>query len=123
MSAFQAMQTGHSVMATFHAASVEKLIQRITGDPILVPKSYVDNLNVVILTSMVKLPTGKSGRRITGINEIVGYDPVYESFTFVEAFHWNEATDEFDFTGYMTSYILENVIGPRIGIPSRKRTA
>jgi flagellar protein FlaI len=119
--AFQAMQTGHSVMATFHAASVEKLIQRITGDPILVPKSYIDNLNVVILTSAVKLPNGKSGRRITGINEIVGYDPVYESFTFVESFHWNEATDEFEFTGYMTSYILENVIGPRIGIPSRKK--
>ena len=29
--AFQAMQTGHGVMSTFHAASVEKLIQRLTG--------------------------------------------------------------------------------------------
>ena len=29
--AFQAMQTGHACMATFHAASVEKLIQRLTG--------------------------------------------------------------------------------------------
>ena len=35
--AFQAMQTGHSCMATFHAATIEKLIQRITGDPISVP--------------------------------------------------------------------------------------
>ena len=61
-------------MATFHAASVEKLIQRITGDPILVPKNYVDNLNVVILTSQVKLPNGRLGRRLTGISEIVGYD-------------------------------------------------
>ena len=119
--AFQAMQTGHSVMATFHAASVEKLIQRITGDPILVPKSYIDNLKVVVLTSMVKLPTGKTGRRITSINEIVGYDPVYDSFTFVEAFHWDESTDTFAFTGYMTSYILENVIAPKMGIPSRKK--
>ncbi len=119
--AFQAMQTGHSVMATFHAASVEKLIQRITGDPILVPKSYIDNLKVVVLTSMVKLPTGKTGRRITSINEIVGYDPVYDSFTFVEAFHWDESTDTFSFTGYMTSYILENVIAPKMGIPSRKK--
>jgi Flp pilus assembly CpaF family ATPase len=32
--AFQAMQTGHGVMSTFHASSVEKLIQRLTGDPI-----------------------------------------------------------------------------------------
>ena len=119
--AFQAMQTGHSVMATFHAASVQKLIQRLTGHPILVPKTYVDNLNVVILTSMVKLPTGKMGRRVTGINEIVGYDPVFDSFTFIESFHWNEETDTFDFTGYMTSFILEQKIAPRMGMPSRKK--
>ena len=119
--AFQAMQTGHSVMATFHAASVEKLIQRITGDPILVPKTYIDNLKIVVLTSMVKLPTGKTGRRITSINEIVGYDPTYDSFTFIEAFHWDELTDTFEFTGYMSSYILENVIAPKMGIPSRNK--
>jgi flagellar protein FlaI len=119
--AFQAMQTGHSVMATFHAASVEKLIQRITGDPILVPKTYIDNLKVVVLTSMVKLPSGKTGRRITSINEIVGYDPMYDSFTFVESFHWDEATDTHEFTGYMSSYILENVIAPKMGMPSRKK--
>ena len=119
--AFQAMQTGHSVMATFHAASVEKLIQRITGDPILVPKNYVDNLNVVILTSQVKLPNGRLGRRITGISEIVGYDSALESFSFIESFKWNQETDVFEFTGYMTSYILENKIAPKLGIPSHKK--
>jgi flagellar protein FlaI len=119
--AFQAMQTGHSVMATFHAASVEKLIQRITGDPISVPKTYIDNLNVVILMSMVKLPSGKMGRRVTGINEIVGYDPSLDSFTFVESFHWDEVKDTFEFTGYMTSYILEYKIAPKLGIPSNKK--
>ena len=31
---FQAMQTGHPCLATFHASSVEKLIQRLTGQPI-----------------------------------------------------------------------------------------
>jgi flagellar protein FlaI len=108
-------------MATFHAASVEKLIQRITGDPILVPKTYIDNLKIVVLTSMVKLPSGKAGRRITSINEIVGYDPTYDSFTFIEAFHWDELTDTFEFTGYMSSYILENIIAPKMGIPSRNK--
>jgi len=119
--AFQAMQTGHSVMATFHAATVEKLIQRLTGNPISVPKTYIDNLNIVILTSMVKLPTGKMGRRVTGISEIVGYDPTFDSFTFTESFHWNEEKDTFEFTGYMTSYVLENKIARRLGIPSHKR--
>lgn len=119
--AFQAMQTGHSVMATFHAATVEKLIQRLTGDPILVPKTYIDNLNVVVLCSQVRLPNGKMGRRVTSVNEIIGYDPSYDSFTFMEAFHWDETTDEFQFTGHMTSYMLENVISPKMGIPSRKK--
>jgi len=119
--AFQAMQTGHAVMATFHAASVEKLIQRMTGNPISVPKSYVDNLNVVILTSAVQLPNGKTGRRVTGINEIVAFDPVFDAFTFVEIFHWNEELDIHEFTGYMTSVVLENKVAPRMGITATKK--
>jgi archaeal flagellar protein FlaI len=119
--AFQAMQTGHSVMATFHAASMEKLIQRITGDPILVPKTYIDNLNVAVIMGMVKLPNGKVGRRVTGISEIVGWDPFSQTFNIVDAFRWDEAKDSFDFTGYMTSYILENKIAPKLGISSNKR--
>ena len=120
--AFQAMQTGHSVMATFHAASVEKLIQRLTGDPILVPKNYVESLNVVILTSQVQLPTGRKGRRLTGIAEIVSYDPVFQSFSFVDSFKWNQTTDIFEFQGYMTSHILENKVAPRLGYSAHKKT-
>jgi flagellar protein FlaI len=120
--AFQAMQTGHSVMATFHAASVEKLIQRLTGDPILVPKNYVESLNVVILTSQVQLPTGRKGRRLTGIAEIVSYDPVFQSFSFVDSFKWNQVTDIFEFQGYMTSHILENKVAPRLGYSAHKKT-
>ena len=119
--AFQAMQTGHAVMATFHAASVEKLIQRMTGNPISVPKSYIDNLNVIILTSAVQLPNGKSGRRVTGINEIVAFDPVFDSFSFVEIFHWNEELDVHEFTGYMTSIVLENKVAPKMGITATKK--
>jgi len=119
--AFQAMQTGHAVMATFHAATVEKLIQRLTGNPILVSKTYVDNLNVVILTSAVKLPNGKMGRRLTGINEIVSYDSSLDAFTFIEVFHWNEATDKFEFPGFMTSDMLENRIAHRLGYSGKNK--
>ena len=73
--AFQAMQTGQSCMATFHADSVEKLIQRLTGNPINIPKTYIDNLNLVVIQNMVRLPNGKPGRRLTSLNEIVAYDP------------------------------------------------
>lgn len=120
--AFQAMQTGHSVATTFHASSVEKLIQRITSTPISVPKSYIDNLNVVILMNAVKLPDGRIGRRITGINEIVGYDPVEDSFSIIEAFGWDEEIDKYSFTGHMCSFILEHKIAPKLGIPTNKKT-
>jgi flagellar protein FlaI len=119
--AFQAMQTGHSVMATFHAASIEKLIQRITGDPISVPKAYIDNLNIAILMGMVRLRNGKVGRRVTSIAEIVGWEPLSQTFNIAEAFRYEEAKDGFSFTGYMTSYILEYKIAPRLGIPSNKK--
>jgi flagellar protein FlaI len=119
--AFQAMQTGHSVMATFHAASVERLIQRLTGNPINIPKTYMDCLNLCIIQQAVKLPSGKTGRRMTSINEIVGYDPVSQSFSFVEAFQWDPVTDTFRFTGDGNSFLLEYKIAPKLGIPPSKK--
>jgi archaeal flagellar protein FlaI len=119
--AFQAMQTGHGVMATFHAASVEKLIQRLTGDPINVPKTYVDALNVVLIQCMVRLPNGKSARRVISISEIIGYDSVSNSFSFIHAFLWNQALDKFEFHGDKNSYILEEKIAPKKGIPPEKK--
>lgn len=119
--AFQAMMTGHAVCATFHASSVEKLIQRVTGPPISVPKTYVDNLNCVVIASAVRLPNGKHGRRILSISEIISYDPVSNSFSFVEIFRWNPIDDKFEFTGYMNSYLLEQRIAPSRGISEKNR--
>ncbi|MHC1635617.1 MAG: type II/IV secretion system ATPase subunit [Candidatus Methanospirareceae archaeon] len=119
--AFQAMQTGHSVMSTFHAASVEKLIQRLTGDPINVPKTYIDSLNLVIIQNAVRGKDGKRLRRVTSVNEIIGYDPVSNSFSFIEVFKWDPVTDTFEFTGNMNSYLLEQKIAVKRGIPENKR--
>lgn len=121
--AFQAMQTGHPVMATFHASTVEKLIQRLTGDPINVPKAYVDNLNLCVIASAVRLPNGKPGRRIVSVSELVGYDKASDSFAFVETFRWNSATDVIEFTGDMNSYLLENQIAIKRGYPPENKRA
>jgi flagellar protein FlaI len=119
--AFQAMQTGHATMSTFHAASVSKLIQRVTGNPINVPKTYVDNLNVVIICQQVRLANGSLARRLTSINEIVSYDSIADSFSFIEVFNWNPVDDTFQFRGFQNSYLLENKIAPRRGLPEEKR--
>jgi flagellar protein FlaI len=120
--AFQAMQTGHACAATFHASSVEKLIQRLTGTPISVPKTYVDNLNVVCIASAVRLPNGRPGRRILSIAELIGYDATDDAFSFMEVYHWNSHNDTFEATGTMNSYLMEHHVAPKRGFaPGDKR--
>ncbi|MET1123758.1 MAG: type II/IV secretion system ATPase subunit [Archaeoglobaceae archaeon] len=119
--AFQAMQTGHPVMATFHAASVDKLIQRLTAEPISVPKTFIDNLNFVVIQSAVRRPDGKLVRRVISVNEIVGYNPQKGGVSYVEVFQWDPVTDKHVFTGYGSSYLLEQKIATRLGIPPNKK--
>jgi len=118
--AFQAMQTGHACMATFHASSVERLIQRMTGHPINVPKTYIDNLNLIIIMSAVRLPNGSTGRRVLSINEVIEYDTETDSFGFIEVFRWDPATDTFEFPGYLNTNLLEHVVAERRGMPPRE---
>ena len=113
---FQAMQTGHPCMATFHASTVEKLIQRLTGQPINIPKPYIDNLNLVILMSAVRLPDGRTARRVTSISEIIGYDSILDSFGYIEVFRWDPVTDTFEFPGFMNTDLLENTVALRSGL-------
>jgi archaeal flagellar protein FlaI len=120
--AFGAMQTGHPVMSTFHAASVEKLIQRLCGDPINIPKTYVDNLNLVIIQSAVKRPDGQLVRRMISCNELVGYNAETQGFTFVQMFTWEPVSDTFVWTGKGSSYLLENKIATMLGIPENRKS-
>jgi flagellar protein FlaI len=119
--AFGAMQTGHPVMSTFHAASVEKLIQRLCGDPINIPKTYVDNLNLVVIQSAVKRPDGQMVRRMISANELVGYNAETGGFTFVAMFTWEPVSDTFVWTGKGSSYLLENKIATMLGIPDSRK--
>jgi archaeal flagellar protein FlaI len=119
--AFGAMQTGHPVMSTFHAASVEKLLQRLTGDPINIPRTFVDNLNLVVIQSAVKRPTGETVRRVLSVNELVGFNPETQAFQFVEMFKWNPVTDTHEWAGRGSSYLLEHKIATMLGIPEHKK--
>ncbi|WP_202320708.1 type II/IV secretion system ATPase subunit [Archaeoglobus neptunius] len=119
--AFQAMQTGHPVMSTFHAATVEKLIQRLTTEPISVPKTFIDNLNFVVIQSAVRRPDGKLVRRVLSVSEIVGYNPQKGGVSFIEVFQWDPVTDTHVFTGFGSSYLLEQKIATRLGIPPNKK--
>jgi archaeal flagellar protein FlaI len=119
--AFQAMQTGHGVMATFHASSVQKVIQRLTGEPINVPKVNIDNLDLVVIQSAVRGPDGSTVRRIVSVNEIVDYDSLSNTFSFITAFRWRAEDDTFEFPGEMNSFVLEQKVAAKRGVPESKR--
>jgi flagellar protein FlaI len=119
--AFQAMQTGHGVMSTFHAASVQKLIQRLTGDPINVPKPTIDSLDLVVIQAAVRGPDGRTVRRVVSVNEIVEYDPPSNTYSFITAFRWRVGDDTFEFPGEMNSYLLEQKVALKRGLPDNKR--
>jgi len=118
--AFQSIQTGHPLMSTFHASSVEKLLQRITGPPIDIPKTFIDNLNVIIIQSAVRRPDGSVVRRVMSVNEVVGYNPQKNSVSFVRAFQWDPITDRHIFTASNNSYLLESKIAQNLGIPEER---
>jgi flagellar protein FlaI len=109
--AFQAMQTGHPSIATFHASTVGKLVQRLTNFPINIPKTHIDNLNAALFQSAVHdSETGKYKRRVMTINEILGYEPADQAYNFVEVFSFDPPTDEIVFRGLGTSFLLDNKI-------------
>ncbi len=113
--------TGHPVLATFHAASVERLVQRITSPPINVPKTQLDNLNFVVIQSAV-YKEGVMLRRVLSVNEIIGYDPKADSIIFIPIFTWDPVRDRFTFRGKGTSYLLEEKIGTMRGLSRRNMT-
>ncbi len=118
--AFQAMQTGHPVLSTFHAADIDRLIQRLTSHPINVPKTHMDALNIAWFQSAVYTKEGFLARRVIRIYEILGYDPSVDNILVMPVFNWDPVTDRFQFSGRGSSYLLEEKIAVMKGIP-RKR--
>lgn len=103
---FQAMQTGHPVITTFHAGSVTKVIQRFTGNPINIPKTFMDNLDLVLIQMAVERK-GKRLRRVLSVDEIEGYNKEVDGIMSRKAFEWNPADDTHVFKANRNSYILE----------------
>jgi archaeal flagellar protein FlaI len=111
---FQAMQTGHPCITTFHAGSVTKVIQRFTGDPINVPKSFMDNLDFVLIQMAVERK-GKRLRRVLSVDEIEGYNKAVDGVISRTAFEWKSADDVHLFRANRNSYILEERIAKNAG--------
>lgn len=104
---FQSMATGHPGMATIHAESMETLIDRLITDPINLPPTLLEILDIIVFISRVKRG-GKNLRRITSIEEISGMDydskrPLVNKFA-----KWNPKEDTFDVVG--KSVVLKRIM-------------
>ncbi|MCR6624344.1 MAG: ATPase, T2SS/T4P/T4SS family [archaeon YNP-LCB-024-027] len=110
--AFQAINTGHPVIATFHAGTLTQLFQRLTSDPINVPKTQLDGLNITIFQSRIERG-GKFIRRVTTVNEILGYNPNTGNLLYLPTFIYDPDRDKLDYTGM--SMLLETKVLPYRG--------
>ena len=112
--AFQAAQTGHPVMLTFHASDIVSMIQRFTGDPINVPETFMDNADVALFQNRVK-QGDRVLRRVTSVQEIEGYSKEMDGVVTREVFNWDPVEDEIVFQGMNNSYVLEEQIATLLG--------
>jgi archaeal flagellar protein FlaI len=117
--AFQAMQTGHPVLSTFHAGSVRSMIQRLTGHPISVPPPSIDNLNIVLIQQAVDIG-GHSARRVLSVTELERYYDVTKKIITRQVFAWDPRRDKHFFRGLYNSFILEEKIARMIGMVDKR---
>jgi flagellar protein FlaI len=118
--AFQAAQTGHPVMLTFHASDIVSMIQRFTGEPINVPETFMDNADVALFQNRVKQGDDVL-RRVTSVQEIEGYSKEMNGVVTRQAFSWDPVEDEIVFQGMNNSYVLEDQIAELLGYADTRK--
>ena len=112
--AFQAAQTGHPVMLTFHASDIVSMIQRFTGEPINVPETFMDVADIALFQNRVK-QGDQVLRRVTSVQEIEGYSKEMDGVVTRQSFYWDAVEDEVVFQGRNNSYVLEEQIATLLG--------
>jgi flagellar protein FlaI len=118
--AFQAAQTGHPVMLTFHASDIVSMIQRFTSEPINVPETFMDVADVALFQNRVKQGDDIL-RRVTSVQEIEGYSKEMDGVVTRQAFYWDAVEDEIIFGGMNNSYVLEEQIATLLGYEETRK--
>ncbi len=91
---FQGMATGHPSMGTLHADSISAVIDRLTTEPINVPKPMLENLDLIVFLVQTKRK-GAYVRRVNEIVEIIGYNPTNRNLVTNRSFKWDSDNDRF----------------------------
>ena len=103
---FQAMSTGHTTYSTMHADSVPSVVHRLESEPINVPRTMLQALDIVCVQIQTYVGDRRV-RRVDRIAEITEIDPDTKKLKTVDIFVWNSMTDGFDKVG--ESLALEEI--------------
>jgi len=95
----QSVATGHGGLGTIHADSVEACINRLTTEPMNIPRSLIGTtLDCIVMQLKIRL-ADRSVRRVVAVTEVVGHDSRTDQILLNEAFRWDPVVDKFQFTG------------------------
>lgn len=116
---FQGMASGHPSFGTFHAGSVETLVRRLENEPINLPSSLIETLDIVCFCAHIK---GREDnfRRLVFVSELEKINSHDDEILYNEYIKWDPANDKHDFKE--NSLILQK-IQDRSGIPVDKLKA
>ena len=109
---FQGMATGHAGLGTVHAEKFEDLVNRMTIDPINLPKQLLTELDIVIFQKQFKVKENVV-RRTASVVELVSYSNKQDHFKTNEFMKFLPISDEFEFKE--KSSIISNLIELRGG--------
>ncbi len=107
---FQQMATGHPGISTIHAENFDKLLDRLTTQPINLPPSLIENLDIIVFLKGIKYKN-RYIRRVNEIVEVLGYDRKTNQPITKTLFKWNAQSDKFELND--KSYILKKIMNLR----------
>jgi flagellar protein FlaI len=103
---FQAISVGHAAMATIHAGTIEELIHRVENEPMNIPRSLFQSLDVVVFQGQVMFEK-KRVRPIKEVGEILDVEKGTRNLITNRSYSWDPKYDHFKFSG--RSYVLEEI--------------
>ncbi|PKL56693.1 MAG: secretion system protein E [Methanomicrobiales archaeon HGW-Methanomicrobiales-6] len=95
---FQAMSTGHTTFSTMHAGGVDAAIHRLENEPLNVPRSMLQALDIISVQSLTH--RGRDHvRRCREIVELAGIDSLTGNIQVNTVYEYNPVPDTFTFSG------------------------
>jgi len=91
---FQAMNTGHTTLSTIHADSIETAVTRLENEPIGLPRTMVESLDLLAVQRQRRVG-GRRVRRIEQIAEFRGIDDRTADLDYAGTVTWQPEHDSF----------------------------